>query len=125
MKEYLLTTNVYLKPDVATGSDAYALLLLRLLLLQPGVNPLHPDMGVGLGPRYRFISENDIPMLRSRIKDQIHTYLPPEFSSVTTVKISLKENTKYLLITITAKDTEFVYDTEESSTPIELSDLVS
>ena len=50
MKEYLLTTNEFLVPDHVEGSDAYGLLLLRLLLLQPGQNPLHPAMGVGLGP---------------------------------------------------------------------------
>ena len=33
MKEYLLTTNVYKEPTVGEGSDAYGILLVRLLLL--------------------------------------------------------------------------------------------
>lgn len=125
MKEYLLSTNEYMEPAVVKGSTAYAVLLTRLLLLQPGTNPLHPAMGVGLGPKYRFISEDDIPNLQTHIQEQIDTYLPTEFLSSTKVLLTLKENSKYLIITIIADDTKFVYDTENSNTPIELSDLIS
>ena len=55
MKEYLLSTNEYLEPAMEDGSTAYGILLMRLLLLIPGTNPLHPAMGVGI-PKYRFIS---------------------------------------------------------------------
>ena len=58
MVEHLLTTNEYLEPKTLKGADAYGTLLFRLLILQPGENPLHPRMGVGLGPKYRFISED-------------------------------------------------------------------
>ncbi len=124
MVEHLLTTNEYLEPKTLKGADAYGTLLFRLLILQPGENPLHPKMGVGLGPKYRFISEDDLEMLRSRIQNQIETYLPGEFLTLD-VNLSLKENSKYLQIIIIADETKFVYDTESSSTPIELSDLVS
>lgn len=124
MKEYLLSTNEYIMPAVATGADAFGILLVRLLLLEPGTNPLHPNMGVGIGPKYRFISENDIPKLEQRIQEQINTYLPTVFQSATTVHLELKENTKYLLITIVANDVKYVYDTENSDTPVELSELV-
>lgn len=125
MKEYLLSTNEFLEPKVAEGSDAYGILLTRLLLLQPGTNPLHPAMGVGLGPKYRFISEDDIAMLQSRIQEQVNTYLPSDFMNVVKAYVELKPNSKYLQITIFADDTKYVFDTEDSSTPIELSDLVS
>lgn len=124
MVEHLLTTNEYLEPKTLKGVDAYGTLLFRLLILQPGENPLHPRMGVGLGPKYRFISEDDLEMLRSRIQKQIETYLPGEFLTLD-VNLNLKENSKYLQIIIIADETKFVYDTESSSTPIELSDLVS
>lgn len=124
MVEHLLTTNEYLEPKSIKGADAYATLLFRLLVLQPGENPLHPRMGVGLGPKYRFISEDDLEMLRSRIQNQIETYLPGEFLSID-VYLNMKEESKYLQIIIVADDTKFVYDTEDSSTPIELNDLVS
>lgn len=125
MKEYLLSTNEFLEPKVAEGSDAYGILLTRLLLLQPGTNPLHPAMGVGLGPKYRFISEDDMAMLQSRIQEQVNTYLPSDFMNVVKAYVELKPNSKYLQITIFADDTKYVFDTEDSSTPIELSDLVS
>lgn len=125
MKEYLLTTNEYKEPKVVEGSDAYGILLARLLLLQPGTNPLHPGMGVGLGPKYRFISESDMDALQTRIQEQVNTYLPSEFMTTTRVYIELKPKSKYLQITIIADDTKYIYDTENSDTPIELSDLVS
>ncbi len=123
MKEYLLTTNEFLVPDHVENSDALGLLLLRLLLLQPGQNPLHPAMGVGLGPKYRFITEDDMNILQDRVQEQILTYLPYEFMSSTRVYMEIKPS-HYLKIIITAEDTNYVYDTEESETPIELSDLV-
>ena len=125
MKEYLLSTNEYKEPKVAEGSEAYGILLTRLLLLDPGTNPLHPGMGVGLGPKYRFISENDMSMLQALIQEQVNTYLPSEFLTTTKAYLELKPNSKYLQITIIADDTKYVFDTEDSSTPIELSDLVS
>ena len=123
MKEYLLTTNEFMVPDHVEGSDAYGLLLLRLLLLQPGQNPLHPAMGVGLGPKYRFITEDNMNMLQDRVQDQINAYLPNDFINKTTVFMEIKP-THYLKIIISANDTNYIYDTEESETPIELSDIL-
>lgn len=125
MKEYLLSTNEYLEPAVAKSSDAYGILLTRLLLLNPGTNPLHPKMGVGLGPKYRYILDTDMPMLQTLIQDQVNTYLPSAFQTTTKVYLTIKEKSKYLLITIVAEDIKYIYDTENSNTPIELSDLVS
>jgi hypothetical protein len=123
MKEYLLTTNEFMVPDSVKGSDAYGLLLLRLLLLQPGQNPLHPGMGVGLGPKYRFITEDNMNMLQDRVQEQIDTYLSQDFTVKTTVYMEIKPS-HYLKIIITANDTDYIYDTEDSDTPIELSDLL-
>lgn len=123
MKEYLLTTNEFMVPDSVKGSDAYGLLLLRLLLLQPGQNPLHPGMGVGLGPKYRFITEDNMNMLQDRVQEQIDTYLSQDFNVKTTVYMEIKPS-HYLKIIITANDTDYIYDTEDSDTPIELSDLL-
>ncbi len=123
MKEYLLTTNEFMVPDSVKGSDAYGLLLLRLLLLQPGQNPLHPGMGVGLGPKYRFITEDNMNMLQDRVQNQIDTYLSQDFTVKTTVYMEIKPS-HYLKIIITANDTDYIYDTEDSDTPIELSDLL-
>lgn len=125
MKEYLLSTNEYLEPKVVKGSEAYGILLMRLLLLVPGTNPLHPAMGVGLGPKYRYISREGLNDLQALIQEQINTYLPSNFITATKVYLTLKDNSKYLIITIIADETKYVLDTENSSTPIELTDLVS
>ena len=47
-KEYFLSIDNLSKPKVVTGQEAIAYLLIRLLLLNPGSDPLHPEMGVGL-----------------------------------------------------------------------------
>lgn len=123
MREYLLTTNEYLEPKSIEGSDAYAVLIIRLLLMEPGTNPLHPDMGVGVGPRYRFILEDEISILEDRIRDQLQTYLPEEFNATTKVYMELKPS-KFLIITITSNDTKYVFDTEASNVPIELATVL-
>ena len=64
-------------------------------------------------------------MLQTLIQEQVNTYLPSEFLTTTKAYLELKPNSKYLQIIIIADDTKYVFDTEDSSTPIELSDLVS
>lgn len=123
IKEYLLTTDEFRNPKVIEGPKAIGVLITRLFLLEPGTIFSHPDMGVGLGPKYRYILESDMPTLQSRIQDQMRTYLPSEIFALTKINLTIKPN-KYLVITIIVNDTQYVYDTEESDTPIELSDLM-
>ena len=118
MKEYLLTTNEFLVPDSVEGSNAYGLLLLRLLLLQPGQNPLHPDMGVGLkDQRY---SLNELDSLRKKIEQQIRTYLPFYQSVDIDFKISPE---KYINIEINLDNTVYVYNSANTGNPISLSEV--
>ena len=124
IKEYLLTTDEFKNPKVVNGTTAIGILLLRLLLAEPGHNPLHPDMGVGLGPKYRFILESQMGELQDRITDQLHTYLPSEFLTVTDVEMAINKD-KYLCIRITVNDQTYSYNTQESDTPIQLSDLIN
>lgn len=124
MKEYLLSTNKYAEPASVEGSEAYGLLLTRLLLLNPGTNPLHPAMGVGL-TKYRYITEDGMSNLQSLIQDQIITYLPSDFLNTTKVYLEIKPNSKFLQIVIVSDDTKYVLDTENSIAPVELSDLIS
>jgi hypothetical protein len=123
MKEYLLTTNEYLEPKVLEGANAYAILILRLLLLEPGTNPLHPDMGVGLGPRYRFILEDEIHTLEDRIREQLQTYIPTYFNINSKVYMEIGNNKK-LRINIVSNNTKYVFDTEANGVPIELSTVL-
>lgn len=73
-KEYVASITKFNKPEVKTDQDAIALLLLRLLILEPGSDPLHPDMGVGIR-KYRY-TMGSLEELETRITEQIRTFLP-------------------------------------------------
>lgn len=124
VKEYLLTTDEFKNPKVITGATATGVLITRLLLMNPGTNPLHPDMGVGIGgEKYRYMLESEMYQLQNRIEEQMRTYLPSSFLPDSKVVLNISSN-KYLVITISVDGTSYVYDTEESDTPIELSDII-
>ena len=121
IKEYLLTTNEFSKPKDVSGSKAVSILLLRLLIMYPGVNPLHPKMGVGLY-KYRYITEDDISILRNEIENQINTYMPEEYQN-SEVILKFKEK-NILVISIVINNIAYVFDTEESKHPITLSSII-
>lgn len=123
MTEYLLSTDEFSQPKELTDQTAFGVLLVRMLLLQPGTNPLHPDMGVGLVPKYRFITNEDMPELTSRIKNQIQTYFPIQYSANAQVYLEIKPS-KYLKITIITDGTSYVFDTEDSIAPIQLTEAM-
>ena len=88
VREYFLNTNKFTRPEVWSDEDATFILLSRLILLNPGTYPDHPEMGVGLVEKYRYANARTIlPELIDNIRDQINTYLP-EFSTVN-VEISV------------------------------------
>lgn len=74
--EPLLSVDKYYKPLVAKGEDYATLMLIRLILLEPGTFQTHPNMGVGLVSRFRYSNEIDMVKLANLIKDQIILYLP-------------------------------------------------
>ena len=74
--EPLLSVDKYYKPLVAEGEDYATLMLIRLILLEPGTFQTHPNMGVGLVSRFRYSTEVDMVKLANSIKDQIMKYLP-------------------------------------------------
>jgi hypothetical protein len=113
-REYLLTVDEFSNPQIVEGKSAIALLLSRLIILEPGSDPLHPDMGVGI-KKYRFNSDKDVlTKIRDDISKQIDTYLPTFQGSE--IEISLSDE-KILNINITVGDTTYVY-TSEVETPI-------
>lgn len=119
--DHLLTTNEFKRPMILQGAKAIGSMLLRLLLMDPGTNPLYPKMGVGLGHKYRFISADDIDIIRADIENQINTYLPPEIASVSSVILKIG-NKKFLKVIIYIDGQSYSYDTENSLTPVEFSD---
>ena len=117
-REYLISVNKLNEPVVEKGQRAIALLLLRLILLDPGSDPLHPDMGVGIR-KFRY-SVDTLNKLQDRVKKQIETYLPDFASSE--VNITINSN-KTCNIEITINDTIYTYDSNEAPTPITLDDI--
>lgn len=79
--EPLLSVDKYYKPLVAKDQNYATLLLVRLILLEPGTFQTHPDCGVGLISKFKYATDVDMSELNSRIKDQIIKYLP-QFSLV-------------------------------------------
>ena len=117
MHEYLLSTNKYKKPYALTDKDALSVLIIRLLLMEPGTHPLHPEMGIDLIGRYRYCSKDDIPQLQNEIESQIETYLPGFHSLEVTPYISDSK----LKIKVTIDDTLFNFTTGEEANEDEIS----
>ena len=118
-REYLMSVNKINEPIVESNQRAIALLLLRLILLDPGSDPLHPDMGVGIR-KYRF-SVDTLEELRSRIDDQISTYLPDFLASEINIVINSDRTCN---IEITINDTIYTYDSKNAPVPITLTDMI-
>ena len=104
--EPLLSVDKYYKPLVAEGDNYATLMLIRLILLEPGTFQTHPNMGVGLVSNFRYSTEVDMVTLSNTIKDQIMTYLP-QFT-LTDVRCILGDNEtgdkKVIKIYITSKE---------------------
>ena len=54
-KEYHFDVNDFKEPRETTGRKAIGVLIVRLLLLEPGTDPNRPEMGVGLVSKYRYM----------------------------------------------------------------------
>lgn len=76
MNEYLLRTDKFGKPAVASDNMALNILICRLIIMEPGSNRLHPEMGVGIRSRYRESDVEDLDNLEEEIKVQIENFLP-------------------------------------------------
>lgn len=117
--EYLLSFDQFKKPEIKKGQQAIALLLLRLILLDPGADPLHPEMGVGIR-RYRY-SMDTLEELKQRVSSQIATYLPNFTGAEVELEIT---DDKLCNIKIYFNDNVYVYDSREAAVPITLDDVM-
>lgn len=117
-KEYLYSIDSLKKPRSVTEKNAIGLRLMELLMLNPGQDPLHPDMGVGL-KNYRYGVKN-LNELKKRIEDQIATYLPM-YQSVSVALVRTPD--KVCNIEINIGDMIFVYDSAAAPIPIPLDDI--
>lgn len=117
-KEYLFSTNEFNEPAVLTEKAAIAILLVRLIMMDPGSDPLHPTMGVGIR-KYRY-GFNNVDELQKEVETQIQTFLPC-YQNATVVIIVSPDKTCNIEITI--NDVVYVYDSSIAPIPIKLSDI--
>lgn len=110
MKEHVLSLNDFGMPKVFDENDSMYVLIIRLLLLEPGKFQSHPEMGVGIKSRYRYKSGEDILIaLQNDINNQINKYLP----ELTATDVTLTMQGQVLGIIIDTRDGAYVvsYDT--------------
>ena len=110
MKENVLSLNNFGMPKGNNENDSAYVLIIRLLLLEPGKFQSHPDMGIGIRSRYRFNNdENFLMNLQNDIKKQIDKYLP----ELSATDVTITSNNKVLGIIINTADGAYVvsYDT--------------
>lgn len=109
-REYLLSMNNFGRSKIVTDDTAIATLLTRLILLEPGTNPLMPTMGVGLVSKYRYLFESSAENLKKDIQTQIRTFLPQ--ANCTNVELIYNQD-KTVDIAITIDDTVFKYSSKD------------
>ena len=107
MNEYLISVDNYKKPKVVEGNKGNYYIILRLLLMEPGTNPLFPLMGCGIKSRGMFILEEEIQDLKLMVQKQVDTYLP-DFG-LTSIEMEL-DNNNSLKITISSESEEYTFD---------------
>ena len=117
-REFLFSTNEYNEPEKVTGKSAIALLLVRLILLEPGSDPLRPEMGVGIRD-YRY-SLDQLKELKKKIEEQVEAFLP-DYQDATVALIGTPD--KVCNIEIAIGDTVYVYDSSTAPKPIQIADM--
>jgi hypothetical protein len=96
MEERLLSKNNFEMPAVLKDDDAAVMCIIRLITMDPGTDPLHPDMGVGIFTKFRYSFEEDIRKLKNEITNQIITYMP----QLSGVSVSLEVKISRIFVTI-------------------------
>lgn len=120
-KEYLFATDQYKEPAKVEGKQAIGILLVRLMIMDPGNDPLHPTMGVGIA-KYRYATQEKLEALKNRITNQIETFLP-EFQN-SEVRFEVTPD-KLLNIEIEINDVIYVYESATAPMPITIADITN
>lgn len=120
LKEYLISTDDFRQPKEVYGKKAVGVLMVRLLLLEPGTDPMRPEMGVGLVSKYRYMFPDRLTDLKKDITDQLARYLFP----YQRIGIVMDVIDKELRMDITIDDTTYKYVTvEQEDNTITLKEL--
>ena len=83
---------------------------MHLLLLEPGTIQSHPDMGVGIVSKYRYMHEDSLPDLLADFRKQINTYIPG-FEGIS-INGEIHNKVVYLTAIINQTIYGFTFDTE-------------
>lgn len=112
--EYLLSIDKFKKPVHITNKTYHAfLLIIRLILMNPGTIQSNPEMGVGLVSKFRYGFSNDISDLSNEINNQISTYLPTfSFIDVSVSIDSVNSNVVNIKLSARKEILTFSYDLE-------------
>lgn len=120
LNEYTLSVDKFKRPNIKTGNDAIYLLLIRLLLRIPGSSQTHPDMGVGLIERYRYMDMDKLNDLQTEVSNQIAKYLP----SLNAVTVQVEQISSLdIRISIKVDNTLYIFNTDFNNQILKLSDL--
>lgn len=119
LREYLLDLDPFKKPKIIGDKEALAALLVRLILLEPGTNPLYPEMGVGLVSKYRFLQPGEDSDLKEAIQQQVAIYLPA--ANMQDITLTYNDD-KTVNIEMVINDMTFIYDSS-LLVPITLQDI--
>ena len=108
-EEYSFSIDDFENPKVYKNPEAVAVLLTRLLLLEPGTIQSHPEMGVGLYSKYMYsVNRINVSNLKKDIQKQIVTYLPDYQSA--SVNVNQDKETIYITIEIDSTIYGFIYN---------------
>ena len=114
ISEFSFSVDDFKSPKVYKDPKAVAVLLTRLLLLEPGTIQSHPEMGVGLYSNFMYGMEGTTASnLKSSIQKQITTYLP-DFQSLN-VSVVQKEDILYITVEIDGYVYGFVYNSDKQT----------
>lgn len=117
-REYIFSIDSFNKPVKAEDEMSMGLRLLELIMMEPGSNPLHPEMGVGIR-NYRFGITN-LTDLENRITNQIETYLPD--AQLNNVAI-LRTPDKVLNVEIEIAGNVYKFDSGSTANPVTIDDI--
>ena len=114
-KEYLFSVDNFKNPRYVEGKNSIAMRLMELMLMNPGQDRLHPEMGIGL-KNFRY-GQDTLEELKDRIQNQIETYLPM-YQNVNIAMIRTPD--KLCNIELSVGDMTYVYASKSAPVPINL-----
>lgn len=120
MQEPLMSVNKYDKPTILKNEDATYMVLMRLLLLDPGSIQSHPKMGVGIVTKWRYSDMETLKDIELEIENQISKYLPHLIASKIEV-LPNPERKGEILIKISINNVVYAFETD--NTELKLTDL--